>query len=260
MDISSIFIHVPAHHLPERLPLLLDEHRQPEVACQEVAIEKLYFEHLGFCAQHLTHQGLRTTLHAPFSGFNPGSTKRRTRKLSHDLADKSLQLAESLKAQRIIFHPGLKYGTEGKVLDYWVTACRDFWPEFIERAQAFDCIICIENIYEQTPDPLIRLLSAIDSDYLGHVFDVGHWNIFSSTKLEDWLQQTAPFLRHLHLHDNHGSRDEHLALGEGNIDFPTLFNWIRRNNPERLTYTIENRNFPQTEQSLKYLGAHLRAQ
>ena len=248
---NSLYIHIPAHLLPTRQIFLLNRKLQPEVACQESSIDTLDFELLGDCAQQLQEQGLSTTLHAPYTGFNPGSSKKRIRKFSHSLADKSLSLAEKLMARRIVFHPGLAYGSEGKKLDIWLDNSCDFWPEFIERAEKIDSVICIENIYETTPDIFISLLSRLASPHIGHVFDIGHWNMFGHTKLLSWLETTAPYLKHLHLHDNHGERDEHLAIGRGYVPFSTLFDWINKAPDIDVTMTVENHSLPNTELSLK---------
>ncbi|MCW8859923.1 MAG: sugar phosphate isomerase/epimerase [Deltaproteobacteria bacterium] len=250
MTAHQLYIHIPAPLLPGRLPFLLNRNLQPELACQEVSIDKLNFEQLGACAKQLKEQGLSTTLHAPYSGFNPGSSKKRVRKFSHALADKSLLLAENIQAKRIVFHPGLAYGSGGEKLKNWVDTCCNFWPQFLERARNIGCVICIENIYETAPDVFIQLLSSINSPQMGHVFDIGHWNMFGTTKLLDWLNQTAPYLQHLHLHDNHGERDEHLAIGQGNVPFSTLFEWLKSTDIKP-TMTLENHSLPNTELSLQ---------
>lgn len=252
---SSLYIYIPAHLLPARLPFLLNRKLQPEVACQEVLLEKLDFEQLGDCADQLQEQGLSTTLHAPFSGFNPGSSKKKVRKASLKIADQSLQLAKKLHAKRIVFHPGLAAGSEGEKLDIWVKNSLAFWPDFLARAAEFNCIICIENIYETTPEVFINLLTAINSPQMGHVLDIGHWNIFGSGKLLDWLNATAPYLKHLHLHDNHGERDEHLAIGQGYVPFSTLFEWLKTTDISP-TMTLENHNLPDTELSLQIIRQH----
>ncbi|MFK5925124.1 MAG: sugar phosphate isomerase/epimerase family protein [Desulfuromusa sp.] len=253
---SSLYIYIPAHLLPARLPFLLNRNLQPEVACQEVLLEKLDFEQLGDCATQLHEKGLSTTLHAPFSNFNSGSSRRRIREASLKTADKSLQLAEKLSARRIVFHPGLAYGNDEKKLALWLENSLTFWPEFIARAAEIDCTICIENIYATTPDIFIRLFSLLDSPHIGHVFDIGHWNIFGTGKLLQWLNETAPYLKHLHLHDNHGERDEHLAVGQGYVPFSTLFEWLKTTDISP-TITLENHNLPDVERSLKALQRYL---
>ncbi len=249
---SSLYIYMPAHLLPARLPFLLNRKLQPEVACQEVLLEKLDFEELGDCAAQLREHGLSTTLHAPFSGFNPGSRKKRTHNAALKLADQSLSLAEKLHAKRIVFHPGLTYGSDRKKLDIWLKNNLLFWPEFLARATAIDCTICIENIYETTPDIFIDLLTAMNSPHMGHVLDIGHWNIFGTGKLLEWLNATAPYLKHLHLHDNHGEQDEHLPIGQGYVPFSTLFEWLKTTKAPP-TITLENHSLPDTELSLQVM-------
>ncbi|MDA3902294.1 MAG: sugar phosphate isomerase/epimerase [Desulfuromusa sp.] len=256
MMTSSLYIYTPAHLLPARLPFLLNRKLQPEVACQEVLLEKLDFEQLGDCAAQLQEHGLSTTLHAPFSGFNAGSSKRGARNASLKIADQSLQLAEKLRARRVVFHPGLTYGATGKKLDVWLQNNLLFWPEFLARAAEINCIICIENIHETTPDIFVDLLTAINSPQMGHVFDIGHWNMFATGKLLDWLNATAPYLKHLHLHDNHGEQDEHLPIGQGYVPFSTLFNWLKTTDISP-TITLENHNLPDTELSLQVIRQHL---
>lgn len=256
MNSSSLYIYTPAHLLPARLPFLLNRKLQPEVACQEVILEKLDFEQLGDCADLLQDQGLSTTLHAPFTGFNPGSSKKRIHNASHKIADQSLQLAKKLHARRIVFHPGLTYGADRKESDLWLKNNLRFWPEFLTRAADFNCTICIENIYETTPDIFVNLLSEINSPQMGHVFDIGHWNMFATGKLLDWLNATAPYLKHLHLHDNHGEGDEHLPVGQGYVPFSTLFKWLKSTKTSP-TMTLENHSLPDTELSLKAIQQQL---
>ncbi len=62
-------------------------------------------------------------------------------------------------------------------------------------------------------------LDEIDSEWFGHCFDAGHWQLFGRLNMAEWLDAIGPRLFHLHLHDNHGSADEHLPVGDGIIDF-----------------------------------------
>ncbi len=256
MKSTSIFVYTPAHLLPARLPFLLNRKLQPEVACQEVVLDNLDFDLLGASADQLYEQGLRTTMHAPFGNFNPGSRKNKIRKGSMIIAEKSMQLATKLRAKRIVFHPGLAHGCEEKELDLWLQNSLNFWPDFLAQAAEIDCTICIENIYESSPDIFIKLLKAIDSPHMRHVFDIGHWNLFSNLTLLDWLNATAPYLQHMHLHDNLGERDEHLAIGAGNIPFATLFEWLQTA-ASKPTLTLENHQLPDAEVSLQQLQQYL---
>ena len=66
----------------------------------------------------------------------------------------------------------------------------------------------VETLVESLPD--VKL-----------TYDAGHGNThgFGVAK---FLPVVLGRLRYLHLHDNMGARDEHLALGRGNLDIPLL--------------------------------------
>lgn len=256
MNFSPLYIRISAHLLAARIPFLINRKLQPEVACQEVLLEQLDFEQLSDCAAQLREHGLSTTLHAPYKNFNPGSDKKQIRQISFEMANKSLQLAEKLGAKRIVFHPGLAYGSDKKQQDLWIKNCLNFWPEFLPQSKEIGSIICIENIYETVPDVFTTLLSTINSPQMGHVFDIGHWNLFSTGNLLDWLNKTSPYLKHLHLHDNQGEEDEHLAIGQGKVPFSTLFEWLKESKISP-TITLENLSLPEIELSLQTIQQQL---
>lgn len=220
---NELFVHLPAHLLATRLPFLLNRHLQPEIACQEVRLEHLDLAELRDCAAQLAAAQLRTCLHAPFAGFDPGSAKSRQQKNSHQLARQSLELAELFAAERIVFHPGLAGQASGKEQTRWLQHSLDFWPEHVARAEQIGTLICIENIYESNPEPLLQLCRGLASPAVGHCFDIGHWNMFATGSLNDWFAKLGGQIRHLHLHDNRGQFDEHLPIGRGGIDFAALF-------------------------------------
>ncbi len=245
----ALFVHLPAHLLINRLSFLLNRKLQPEIACQEVSIDQLDFQQLKDAAATLASKHLGTTMHAPFAGFNPGSNRKQVRNHSHALALKSLQLAEIIGAKKIVFHPGISPGSSARQLDRWLRQNSDFWPEFIPLAEKMDCCICIENIYEAVPATLLQLCQEMASPHFGHCFDIGHWNIFGTIDLHQWLDQAGPYLKHFHLHDNWGDHDEHLPIGQGNADFELLFQWLKRSNLTP-TFTLEAHNLPDLDTSL----------
>jgi sugar phosphate isomerase/epimerase len=50
-------------------------------------------------------------------------------------------------------------------------------------------------------------------------FDFGHANTMG--KVEDFLKYTGK-AHHIHIHDNRGMSDEHLALGDGTVNWPVV--------------------------------------
>jgi sugar phosphate isomerase/epimerase len=63
----------------------------------------------------------------------------------------------------------------------------------------------LEHIFQAVPDLRFHL-------------DIGHFNL-NSRNPGDFAEAFAPLLAHVHLHDNDGSRDQHLPMGVGKIDW-----------------------------------------
>ena len=251
----KLYVHVPAQRLAASLPFLTKFALQAEVACHEVALEQLDFELLADCAAELQECGLGTTLHAPFTGIDPGSGRRKTIRTSQTNAELTFLLASKLKAQKIIFHPEIPSSSDPRILSKWFTHSLSFWQNLIPAAVGIGATICLENIYDQQPQPLLQLLSALDSPWVGHVFDIGHWNIFAHTELTEWLELLGPFLKHMHLHDNRGLSDDHLPLGQGNAPLGTLFSWLQ-SVPNPPSLTLENRHLSDVQNSLAFYRAN----
>ncbi len=253
---ASLYVHTPAQLLVGRMPFLLNRKLQPEVACQEVSIEKLDLGQMKDCAGQLAEQQLKTTVHAPFSGFNPGSPKKRLRKTAHSMCQKSLQLAEALGAECIVFHPGIPYQATRSVQDAWLVNALEFWPEYIEQAKQLGTVITVENIYERRSEVFEQLFASLAGENFGHCFDIGHWNIFAEQGLEEWFNKLGKYVKHLHLHDNWGESDQHLPIGAGNIDFKALLQ-LATTLPLAPSMTLEAHKLPDLELSLQQFQTYL---
>lgn len=220
---NDLFVHVPWKQLGPNWSFFVDNRVQPEIAFKADDFTDPAFEHVRALSAELSQHGLRNTIHAPFLDLNPGALDplvlEATRKRFHQTMD----CAETLASDLIVFHPGYDRWRYGGQSQLWLETNLRFWPEFIQRAERMGCTMVLENIFEESPKTLAALLQAIDSPFFGACFDIGHWHLFGQSDLEAWLRHIGKHLRHLHLHDNHGTSDEHLPLGEGLIDFQALF-------------------------------------
>ena len=253
---NLLYVHTPAQLLSARLPYLLNRGLQPEVACQGVSIEQLDLALMTSCAEQLARAQLATTVHAPFNGFNPASGKKRLRKNAEHICQQSLQLAAALRARCVVFHPGIPYQASPRELDLWLRNSLEFWPQFIEQAEQQGTIIAIENIYEPSAEIFQPLFSALGAKSFGHCFDIGHWNIFAGQTLPEWFSLVGEHIKHLHLHDNHGQTDEHLAINAGTVDFDALFHQVE-NLATAPSMTLEAPLLPTLENSLVQIQAYL---
>ncbi len=237
---DRLHVHVPCGQLEELLPLLIEQRQQPEIAFKWFDLDRSAAE-VAEWSQKLADAGLAVTVHAPFMDLNPGAIDPLVRDITRRRFDRTLHLAGQLNARQIVFHPGFFRWHYGGRDELWIEASLRFWPELIAQAAAQQCRLALENIFEESPDTLQTLLDEIDSPWLGHCFDIGHWHLFSKVSLEEWFNALGRHLHHLHLHDNHGDRDAHLAAGEGSADFAELYRLLDQRKL-RPTATLEIHN------------------
>ncbi|MEJ2191820.1 MAG: sugar phosphate isomerase/epimerase [Nitrospirota bacterium] len=199
------------------LELLLSGKDLDEVSPDEVAA---FLEGLGY--------GPTVTIHAPFMDLSPGAVDPRVREVTMLRYAQVFALAERIHPRAVVMHSGYERWKYGHDVDLWLRGSMRTWPEVIERARRAGTRVAIENIFEDEPSSLARLLGELGcEDVLGVCFDTGHFNLFSRLPLARWLDALGPRIIELHLHDNRGDTDQHLVPGEGTFDFPELFRALR---------------------------------
>jgi sugar phosphate isomerase/epimerase len=214
--------HLPWAQVEQHLKVLLELGLTPEIAIKGQELDTLDKHLLSHVRQALSAAGVRPTLHAPFFDLNPGALDPLIRQVTYQRLSQSLTVAEYLDAHLMVVHPGVDKWRYPNLEQTWLTLARAFFTELIDQASACDCRLALENIYEESPDTLVQLVDGIASDWFGHCFDAGHWQLFGKRSMTEWLDAIGTKLLHLHLHDNHGEADEHLPVGEGTIDFTPL--------------------------------------
>ncbi len=206
--------------------------------------------HNLFLSEEVCHSfDLRYTVHAPVADINIASDNGHLRRAAiRVLADLS-EVCDRIGAERLVVHPGHVWGEEmrdaarralDRSLDELAAIQEEVNVRFVvENMGAWD--IC----FFREPGFLDRL-----ADHgLGFALDVGHAHV--NGNLEPFLERGSPI--HVHLHDNHGSRDDHLGCGEGSIDFCHVMHVI----PQNATKIVEPMSFHQYRSSLEHLRSVL---
>ena len=252
-----LHVHLPYRQLASRLDAFLTQRHKAEVADKGHDLDTLDVALLELAADSFRDAGLSLTVHAPFLDLNPGALEPYVFEATAIRYRQTLAAADRLGARLVVFHPGYEYWKYGGKDRLWLEASLEFWPPIIELAEQFELRLALENIYETGPDTLAQLLERIDSPLFGHCFDAGHWRLFSDRTLDEWFAVLAARTIHIHLHDNTGTGDDHLPVGEGDIDFGLLFRLVETL-PEPPSMTLEARSPEAVERSLKNLLPYLR--
>ena len=203
------------------------------------------------CRKWYRESGRVRSVHGAFINVNPGSSDEDFRILSEKRCHESCMLARSLGAENIIFHSGCEPFLRGAYLDDWVARCASFYETLLDM---YDIRIWIENSQDVDPDPIKMLMKRIPDPGIGVCLDLGHVN-YSRTAPEQWFEELGDRIGYLHLSDNNGFFDEHLPLGEGNVDW-RLADAFWRKAKRKMLITLEVGGPEGVRRSCDYLKTH----
>ena len=209
-------------------------------------------------AARLRQAGARLAAHLPFFDLSPGSPDDFVRQASQDRLRAAFQLARIYAPDHMVGHPHYSAEAWGGNVKGWIERSAQAWSELCASWPGHPPLY-LENTVETSPEPLAALMEQLPDATVGVCFDIGHWHSFAMgaerRNLPQWLAALAPWIRHLHLHDNDGSSDQHKGLGHGVIDFPSFFGLLRMHGV-RPGVTLEPHDEGAFVQSLKYLIEH----
>ncbi|AJE02022.1 sugar phosphate isomerase/epimerase family protein [Geobacter pickeringii] len=235
---NRVYAHVPYSMLAESLPTIVARRINPEIFFPGDALDGLIPEEVTAIAGTLHDAGIHCTFHAPFIDLNPGSVERLVREATLRRFEQVLAAADILRPDVIVFHPGYDKWRYGENQEKWLAHSIQSWRWVLERTEKIGTIVAVENIFEEEPSTLKALFEEMDHPRLRHCFDVGHWNLFHTVGMEEWFAAVGRFIGETHIHDNFGTRDDHLPPGEGAIDFDLFFSLMARYAPDA-AWTIE---------------------
>ena len=178
----------------------------------------------------------RRVLHAPFAELCPAAIDPLVRAVTRRRFLQAAALAKRYGAEKTVVHSGfipLVYYPE-----WFAPQSAAFWREFLNDVDGLT--LCVENVMETSPDALRQIAEQVNDPRLRICFDVGH-AFCQSGEPAPWLDALAPYSSHVHLHNNHGSFDEHLGLPDGTLDMAAVIRQLEALAPQA-TYTLEVRS------------------
>jgi sugar phosphate isomerase/epimerase len=245
-----IHVNVPYRMLLRRIDFSLANRIHPEIFFSADDLDECDQNDVESLAGVLQDKGIEITLHGPFMDLSPGGADRKIKEVTLDRFLKTIELARFFKPKTIVFHPGYERWKFDDNVDLWLKSSLMTWRPLVNEAAEMGLAFAIENVFEETPAPLAMLLKEIDSPHFGFCFDTGHHRVFSKVPFPVWIETLGKYLKEVHLHDNHGERDEHLPVGEGDFDFDGFFHLLRQSGLDPLL-TIEPHEEEHLRRSLK---------
>lgn len=207
-------VHVPATRFFEVADRVRALGLHPELALSAAWLETAPGGELERIAAAGLDRRFEFTLHAPFLNLDAGADDPEALRVTRRRYRQAVEIAARLKAVSIVFHSGYDPFTVEKFEPGWLDRAAETWDGLLALAPDW-MTFCLENIRDRSPEPLAFILDRIGSPRVKACWDFGHCNLFSRVPFAEWADRLGPRLGELHLHDNRGREDDHLALGEG---------------------------------------------
>jgi sugar phosphate isomerase/epimerase len=253
--LSRVQVNIPFSMLWDRYAdVFLAEGLNPEIGIDAAALDR--FSHAEFTdmAIQLRRRGVTITLHGPFFDLSPGSVDPQVIGVTRRRFGQLLDLVPIFRPVTVVCHAGYEWKRYGWVRDQWVENSLATWRWLGGELLALGSRLMLENVYEKRPEDIRIFYEKLGDQRVGFCLDTGHQAAFSRTSLSEWLDCLGPFLGQLHLHDNHGQEDDHIALGRGCIDFPTLLTRLKQAFSKPPVITLEPHEEDDLGPSLDYLA------
>lgn len=208
----------------------------------------------------LTRYSLRPIVHSCYIGINMASLDSNLRETALRENLRCLEFAAFLEAEHLVVHPGnLNRNYPASLLPEARECLQESLKSLTAQAESARVTVALENGWNGENHPIIRngdehtaLIETVGSPALKALFDIGHANTFG-VDLSAYLGRLHPYLAGFHLHDNGGTKDEHLPLGRGTIhraDFQRCFD-------AGVPVVLEMNSLDDISTSLAYLEANI---
>jgi len=162
------------------------------------------------------------SVHTPWTSVNISALHPNVRGKMQQTVLESLGFAHDLGSEYAVIHPG----TSPFFVKGVDKLCWRYTAEFLERASLFCADHAITPLLENIFPPYFLFH---DADHIEEYFheeapenlrlacDFAHANICGN--LLPLLEKVADCVGYVHLSGNHGEKDEHLPIDEGNVDW-----------------------------------------
>jgi len=198
------------------------------------------FEYSGFVnhANHTTQKAEEfikgnlitkvTSIHGPFVDLMPASIDKDLSMVARKRIFSGIRMCEDTGINRIVFHSGWFPKTYSD--DLWISNAVEFWTD-VKNYKKPQTVVLIENVYEDRPDVLKKLIDELGDETVRVCLDIGHVNVNSNIDLRAWIEELNERIGHVHFHNNNGKNDDHNGLNTGSINIEETCAVLKQNCP-----------------------------
>ncbi len=251
---SRVQINIPFSFVVDKyLPVFLDKGLNPEIGLDAGSLSRFPPGSFRRIARAFQQKGLSITLHAPFQDLAPGALDDAVLAASRRRLRQAFRWLAVFRPTAIVCHLAYEARHYRWDLESWLARSTATWKELAGLAAPYGAMVMLENVYETEKELFAEVIARVKAPNLKVCFDVGHLLAFGDGDFEGWLEALWPHIGHLHLHDNHGDGDHHLALGTGKVPVEYVLNFLK-DKGVRPIITLEPHQEGALGPSLQYLA------
>jgi len=211
------------------------------------------------------HQG-RLGIHGPFWGFTIASQDPDIRDVVSKRLVQGIEVCAAIGATQMVVHSPYSTwsynnldnnrGEREKIVEYCHRTLRDA----VSRAEDIGCTMVLENIEDKDPHIRVALADSFNSPAVAVSIDTGHaYYAHGSTgapPVDYYVHAAGNRLQHIHLQDADGYADRHWSLGEGTIQWRSVFAALAKleSNPRLIIEIRDKSKIPASAAYIASLG------
>lgn len=209
------------------LQLFLQQGLNPEIGLDAGSLTQYAPAVFRRIARSFQQAGRRLTLHAPFQDILPGALDDEMLAASRRRLRLACRWLPVFRPTAIVCHLGYEARHYRWDLENWLARAAATFQELAGLAAPHGVTVMLENVYETETELFAEVIAGARAKNLKVCLDVGHLLAFGGGDFEGWLEALWPHIGHLHLHDNHGDDDRHLALGAGKVPIDYVLRFLK---------------------------------
>lgn len=193
------------------------------------------------------------TVHPPAWDINLTSENKAIREASFLEYKKAIEFAGRIQAHHVVIHPGFCFAPPFDK-ELGKRRAKMYIQQLCEIAKPLNVTLAIENVGYNgtslfTQEEYEHFLDDVDSS-AKYLLDIGHANL-NGWDIASVIYHVKDRLAGLHVHDNDGHGDQHLPIGEGTVEWASIFEVLRT---EQIVCELVLEYAPGTDLSLLQKG------
>jgi len=211
---------------------------KPEIRAMASAIEA---HHLQLVSLHAPTSRDLSAMRESGAPLSICEVERVRRNEAMDELKRVIDVADDLPYARLILHMG---GSRETADPRKRDAAFSSLEHLVLHAHHAGVTICVENTLSEMggPDYLRAFVDETRLTGLRFNFDIGHAHLAEFPEEERLEKSFAPMkdlVSSVHLHDNHGEKDEHLPPYDGSIQWPGAIELLKSASQDNLPLVLE---------------------